>query len=133
MAPVIGRELCDELGAPHGSKTVVRIMRSEAREASVDEQDIAANIRHLVNLNIARDMCRAREITGIVLAGRIQLGGDGRDVTEFPNVDSSADREAAGGDGHAHWFVERAEMCVDDAGIGAKDHQLAGLIRRYEE
>ena len=36
-------------------------------------------------------------------------------------------------DGHAHRFVERAEVRVDDAGVGAQDDQLAGLIGRDEE
>jgi len=68
-----------------------------------------------------------------VLPGRIKLRGNGGNVAEFPDINSSADRKAAGGDGHAHRLVERAEVRVDDSGVGAEDDELAGLIGRYEE
>jgi hypothetical protein len=81
-----------------------------------------------VNLNIARHVGGARKVTGIVLPWRIELRGNGGNVAEFPDVDGGADREAAGGDGHAHRFVERAEVRVDDTGVGAEDDELAGLV-----
>ena len=135
MAAVVGRELRDELRPPHGREAVIGIVRRQAGEPRVDEPQsrIAWTIRHFVNLHVARHVGRARQVAGVVLAGRIELGGDGGHVAKLPHVDGRADRQPPAADGHAHRLVERAEVRVDDAAVGADDDELAGLIGRDQQ
>ncbi len=133
VAAVVGGELRDELRAPDGGEAMVGVVSGEAGEACVDEADVVADIRHFMNLDVAGYVSGAGEVAGIVLAGRVELCGDSRNVAEFPDVDRGANREATGGDRHAHRFVECAEMRVDDAGVGAEDDQFASLVSGDEE
>src|SRR4051812_36504146 len=62
VAAVVGRELGDELWSPDRGEAVIRVERRETGEASVNKHDRIADVRQLVNLNIARDVSGAGKI-----------------------------------------------------------------------
>jgi hypothetical protein len=50
-----------------------------------------------MDLDVARDVAGPRQEAGVVPAGRFELGGHGRDVDEFPDLDLGADRQPVAG------------------------------------
>ena len=65
---------------------------------------------------------------GVVPAGRVELGGHGRDVDELPDLDLGADGQPVAGQGHAHRGLEGAEVGVEVVPLVADHHELAGLV-----
>ncbi len=143
MTAVLGGERGDEMRAPARMKAVIDVQRAEAAEACVDQPQLIVVVpRHFVDVDVAGDMNAARQATGVVLAGRIEPGGDRRHVAVFPDGPGAADGQAVVADGDAHGFVEVTEMRVDgvacgrtagEAVIAANENHLAGLVGRYHE
>ena len=70
----------------------------------------------------------AGQEAGVVPAGRVELGGDGRDVDELPDLDRGADGQPAAVEGQAHRGLEGAEVGVEVVPLVADHHELAGLV-----
>src|SRR4051794_9149860 len=138
VAAVIRRKLRNKLRSPQGGEAMIRVVYGKARKPRIDEQEFlvgkflrnlrsesaaadSATVRHLVNLNIASYVCRTGKVARVMLARRIKLCRHSRDVAEFPDIHRGPNREPSAADGHAHRFVERTKVRVDDAGIGAED------------
>ena len=86
-----------------------------------------------MDLDIARDVAGAGQETGIVPAGRVELGGNSRNVHELPDLDLGADGQPVTGQSHAHRRLEGAEVGVEVAPLVADEHELAGLIGGHQE
>ena len=105
------------------------VERAEAGEPGVDDPELVAGAPgHLVDLDVARDVAGAGQEAGVVPAGRVELGGHGRDVDEFPDLDLGADGQPVAGQGHAHRRLEAAEVGVEVVPLVADHHELAGLV-----
>ena len=105
------------------------VERAEAREPGIDDPELVAIAPgHLVDLDVARDVAGARQEAGVVPAGRLELGGHGRDVDKLPDLDRRADRQSVADRGHAHRRLEGAEVGVEVVPLVADHHQLAGLV-----
>ena len=88
---------------------------------------------HLVNLHVAGDVAGARQEAGVMLAGRVELAGHGRNVVELQDFQGRADGQPLAVAGQAHRLVEAAEVRIDDAPVGPQHHQLAGLVGRHQQ
>ena len=86
-----------------------------------------------MDLDVARDVAGAGQEAGVVPAGRVELGGHGRDVDELPDLDLGADGQPVAGQGHAHRGLEGAEVGVEVVPLVADQHELAGLVRGDQE
>jgi hypothetical protein len=86
-----------------------------------------------VDLDVAGDVARPRQEAGVVPAGRFELGGHGRDVGEFPDLDPGADGQPVTGQGHAHRRREAAEVGVEVIPLIANQHEPARLVSRDQE
>ena len=93
MAPILRGQSGDKRRPPARDETVGRIERAQAREAGVDDPQFVAGKRELVDANVAGDVRRARNETGIVLADRLDLGGDVGCVAKLPNLVAAAERQ----------------------------------------
>jgi hypothetical protein len=81
-----------------------------------------------VDEDVAGDMTAARQVAGVVPAWRVELGGDGRDVDVFPDLDAGADGQAVAVERHAHRSLEGAVVGVEVAPLVADHHEPAGLV-----
>jgi hypothetical protein len=81
-----------------------------------------------MDLDVARDVAGARQEAGVVSPGRFELGGHGRDVDEFPDLDLGADGQPVTGQSHAHRRLEAAEVGVEMVPLVADQHELSGLV-----
>ena len=84
-----------------------------------------------MNLNVARHVTRARQVTGIVFAGEIEFGRDCWDIGVFPDLDGGADGETAAAlDRQAHVGVygEERKCRIEMILLAADENELAGLI-----
>ena len=86
-----------------------------------------------MDLDVARDVAGAGQEAGVVPAGRVELGGHGRDVDELPDLDLGADGQPVAGQGHAHRRLEGAEVGVEVVPLVADHHELAGLVGGDQE
>ena len=86
-----------------------------------------------MDLDVARDVAGSRQEAGVVPAGGLEPGGDGRDVDILPDLDRGADGQAVTGQGHAHGGLEDAEVGVEVVPFVADQDQLAGLIGGDQE
>ena len=86
-----------------------------------------------MDLDVARDMAGAGQEAGVVPAGRVELGGHGRDVDVLPDLDRGADGQPVAGQGHAHRGLEGAEVGVEVVPLVADQHELAGLVGGDQE
>ena len=75
MAAVLGGQGGDERRPPARHEVMDCAAGTQAGEARVDEPELVTDPGHLVDLDVAGDMARARQIAGVVPAGRLQLGG----------------------------------------------------------
>ena len=119
----------DERRPPARREAGRAVERAEAGEAGVDDPELAAGAPgHLVDLDVARDVAGAGQEAGVVPAGRVEPGGDGRDVDELPDLDRGADGEPVAVEGQAHRGLEGAEVGVEVVPLVADHHELAGLV-----
>ena len=65
-----------------------------------------------------------------MLAERLQIGRDGRQVAELPDLLERADGEPVAGERQAHRAREAAEADVQTVPVGPDDHQLVRLVSR---
>ena len=66
-----------------------------------------------MNLDVARDVAGAGQEAGVVPAGRVELGGDGRYVDILPDLHLGADGQPIACQGHAHRGLKRAKVGVE--------------------
>ena len=81
-----------------------------------------------MNMNIAGDMAGTGQKAGVVAAGRIEPGGHGRYVHEFPDLDLRADRQAVFRQCHTHRSREDAKVRIEMVPLIPDDNQFASLI-----
>ncbi len=81
-----------------------------------------------MDVDVAGDVDAARQIGGVVLAGRLQLAGHGGHVAVVPDGVGAADGQPGGVGGDAHRLVEGAEVGVDRVLVIADEDDLARLI-----
>ena len=86
-----------------------------------------------MDLDVARDVAGAGQEAGVVPAERVELGGDGRDVDELPDLDLGAEGQPVAGQGHAHRGLEGAEVRVEVVPLIPDQHELAGLVGGDQE
>ena len=98
MAAVGGLQRRDKRRPPPRREAGRAVERAEAGEPGVDDPELVAGAPgHLVDLDVARDVAGAGQEAGVVPAGRVELGGHGRDVDEFPDLDLRADGQPVAG------------------------------------
>src|SRR5262245_16161883 len=74
------------------------VERAEAGEPSVDDPQLVADAPgHLMDLDVACDVAGAGQIAAVVPDRRVELGGRGRDVDKFPDLDLGADSQTVAG------------------------------------
>ena len=89
-----------------------------------------------MDLNVARDMTGPGNERAVMARGglrRIELGSNGGDVVEFPNLGVGPYRESARFPGKSHRLIEPAEMGVEDGPairlrFGPEQNELSGLV-----
>src|SRR5262245_39803866 len=97
MAAVVGSHGGDKRRPPTRHEAVGRVEGAEARESRTDEPEfllpsplwgeglgVRGCPRHLVDADVAGDMRRSRQETGVVRTGRLDARGDVRCIPEDP-------------------------------------------------
>jgi len=101
------------------------VQRPHENRVFHDPQFAARPPRHLMALDVPRDVTGTRQEAGVVA---VETSSDGRDVHVLPDLDGGADGQPVAIEGHAHRGLERAEVGVEVVALVADDHELAGLI-----
>ena len=137
MAAVLGRDRRDEPRLPPRDEVVDPVERAQAGEQRVDDPEVAAAPRHLVGIDRPGVDRLARQVAGVVGAGRVEPGGQRRDAAELPDLVLHRDRQAlpVGTDRHAHRAGQAAvgqDQLATVRGRGGQ-HQLARLVGRDQQ
>ena len=102
---------------------------AETAETGVDDPKLVVAVpRKLVDVDVAGDMDAARQIAGVVLAGRLQFFRQCRHVAVLPDGVSTADCEPGRVGDDAHRLRECSEVSVEPSVIVSDDDGLARLI-----
>ncbi len=110
------------------------VERAQAREPRVDHpQFLAGAPGHLVDLDVAGDVAGAGQKAGVMAAGRLELGRDGRDVHVLPDLDRRADRQPIVEQCQSHRCLKGAEVGIEVFPLVADHHQLARLVGGDQE
>ena len=92
VTAIFGSIGADERRAPTRIKTMLGIKRAKTAETGVDQpQFILCIPAKLVNIDVASDVDAARNVTCVVLAGRLQFLRHGRHVVVFPDRVAATD------------------------------------------
>ena len=128
MAPILQRQAGDEWRPPPRYETGVLPQRTQARKPRVDNPQLVADERHLMDRNVASDVGRPRDVTGIMPASRRELDGQGWLVDEFSDARRRSHCQPVAEACQAHRLFKCPEVGVGFAAIGPNQDQLAGLI-----
>ena len=89
------------------------IKRAKTAETGVDQpQFILCIPAKLVNIDVASDVDAARNVTCVMLAGRLQFLRHGRHVVVFPDGVAATDGQPGIIGGNTHRFGEGSEIAL---------------------
>ena len=117
----------------------LRLPRSRSRGGAYRHEDpgifkpqFLTDPSHLVNIDIAGDVAGARQVAGIVHAGRLDPRGDLRSVPQESDLVERFDRQPPSIHRQSHRPVEGADQCGWPATCGAGDQQFVGLVNIHQ-